>query len=129
MLLHIDFSENYTCKYNIEIRSVHFGESNMQTTLHTSMLYTATEVVPFVTLSEYMRHDPWATWAHLKPIVEDAHKTNQQIDSAYSLSDGPVTQYKSKANVYLLSSLPFQWSMEYVNWSWKRSNWWSGWNS
>ena len=116
MLLHIDFSKNYTCKYNTEIQSVHFGASNMQT-LHTGMLYTATKVVPFATLSESMRHDPSAIWAHLKPIVEDAHKTNPQIDSACFLSDGPVTQCKSKANFYLLSSLPFQWGIKYPNWS------------
>ena len=72
---------------------------------------------PFATLSESMRHDPSATGAHLKPIVEDARKTNSQIDSAYFLSDGPVTQYKSKANFYLLSSLPFQWGIKYVSWS------------
>ena len=86
------------------------------------MLYTATEVVPFATLSESMRHDPSAIWAHVKPIVEDARKTNREshIDSAFFLSDGPVTQYKSKANFYLVSSLPFQWAMKYVNWSfWK----------
>ena len=113
MLLHIDFRENYTCNYNKEIYSVLFGASNMQTTLHTSMLCTATEIAPFATLSESMRHDLSAIWAHLKPIVEDAHKTNPHIDSAYFLSDGPVTQYKSKANFYLLSSLPFQWGMKY----------------
>ena len=61
MFLHIDFSENYTCKYNTEIQSVHFGAPNMQTTLHTGMLCTATEVVPFATLSESMCHDLSAT--------------------------------------------------------------------
>ena len=104
MLLHIHFSENYTYKHNTEIQSVHFGASNMQTTLHTGMLYTATEVVPFATLSESMYHDPSAIWTHLKPIVEDARNTNSQIDSAYFLSDGPVTQYKS--NQLLLAFAP-----------------------
>ena len=42
----------------------------------------------------------------MKPIVEDARKANPQIDSAYFLPDGPVTQYTSKANFYLLSSRP-----------------------
>ena len=50
-------------------------------------------------------------------IVEDARKTNPKIDFAYCLSDGPVTQYKRKANFYLLPSLLFQWGMKYINWS------------
>ena len=53
MLLQVDFSENYTCKYNTEIQSVHFGAPNMQTTLPTGMLYKATEVVPFATVRVY----------------------------------------------------------------------------
>lgn len=87
----------------------------MQTTLHTGMMYTATEIVQFATLPESMRHDPSAIWAHLTPIVEDARKANPHIDSAYFLSDSPVSQYKSKANFYLLSSLPFQWGMKCFN--------------
>ena len=33
-LLHIDFCENYVCKYSEEIQSVHFGGSHQQASLH-----------------------------------------------------------------------------------------------
>ena len=33
-ILHIDFSENYLCKYQEEIQSVHFGASKKQISIH-----------------------------------------------------------------------------------------------
>ncbi|KAL2095619.1 hypothetical protein ACEWY4_007767 [Coilia grayii] len=38
-LIHIDFSENFTCRYGAEIQSVHFGSSHEQAVLHTGVLY------------------------------------------------------------------------------------------
>ncbi|KAH0567795.1 hypothetical protein KQX54_013988 [Cotesia glomerata] len=39
VLIHIDFSENYCCKYREEIQAVHFGGGRQQVTLHTGVLY------------------------------------------------------------------------------------------
>ncbi|KAL4713895.1 hypothetical protein ACJJTC_015549 [Scirpophaga incertulas] len=39
-LLHIDFSENYGCKYGSEIQSAHFGGSKEQLSLHTCLYYS-----------------------------------------------------------------------------------------
>lgn len=38
-IIHIDFSENYSGKYNSEVQSVHFGGSRKQFTFHTSVIY------------------------------------------------------------------------------------------
>lgn len=38
-MLHVDFSENYGCKYAAEVQSAHFGGSKPQISLHTSVLY------------------------------------------------------------------------------------------
>lgn len=59
-LLHVDFSENYSCKYSQEIQSVHFGGSHQQASLHTGVLYTAAEQSPvtFCSISRSRRHDP-----------------------------------------------------------------------
>ncbi|XP_048006034.1 uncharacterized protein LOC125241546 [Leguminivora glycinivorella] len=35
----VDFSENYQCKYNQEVQSMHFGSSRQQITLHTGVAY------------------------------------------------------------------------------------------
>ncbi|KAL1258954.1 hypothetical protein QQF64_009531 [Cirrhinus molitorella] len=38
-LIHVDFSENYACKYSSEIQAVHFASNQHQATLHTGVLY------------------------------------------------------------------------------------------
>lgn len=38
-LIHIDFSENYGCKYSEEVQSAHFGGSKSQLSLHTVVVY------------------------------------------------------------------------------------------
>lgn len=38
-LLHIDFSENYNCKYAKEAQGAHFAQSKPQLSLHTSVFY------------------------------------------------------------------------------------------
>jgi len=40
-LIHVDFSENYMCKFSSETQSVHFGASRQQASLHTGVIYTA----------------------------------------------------------------------------------------
>lgn len=39
ILLHIDFSENFSCKYFEEIQSIHFGASRKQISIHTGVTY------------------------------------------------------------------------------------------
>lgn len=39
VLIHVDFSENYSLKYAEEIQSVHFGGGREQVTLHTGVIY------------------------------------------------------------------------------------------
>lgn len=45
-LIHVDFSENYICKYSAEIQAVHFGASHQQATLHTGVLYVHSNSSP-----------------------------------------------------------------------------------
>ena len=40
-VIHVDFSENYNCKYHGEVQSVHFGASHQQSSLHTVVLFRA----------------------------------------------------------------------------------------
>lgn len=74
ILIHVDYSENYCCKYNEEIQAVHFGGGRKQITMHTGVLYlrkdNAIKPVSFCSLSSDNRHDTMAVWAHLKPIFE-----------------------------------------------------------
>ncbi|CAH2009759.1 unnamed protein product [Acanthoscelides obtectus] len=43
IVLHIDFSENYSCKCFEEVQCHHFGGSRKRVTLHTGVMYTKTE--------------------------------------------------------------------------------------
>lgn len=76
VLIHMDFSENYGCKYGKEIESAHFGGSKPQVSLHTIVLYyrcKETNLVKskcFCTVSASLRHDSSAICGHLKPISE-----------------------------------------------------------
>lgn len=51
LFLHVDFSENYKCKYSAEPQSVHFGASRKQITLHTGVIYGKDFKEGFCTLS------------------------------------------------------------------------------
>lgn len=80
VICHIDFSENYLLKYNEEIQSFHFGGSRQQISLHTGVLYfydhETKEVIhkSFCTISENIKHDASAIWAHLQPVLNMAQE-------------------------------------------------------
>lgn len=118
IIIHIDFSENYCCKYNEEIQSVHFGPSQTHVTLHTGVVYFKGEcTLSFCTVSDNNKHGPPATWAHLKPILAHVKDVHSTIDTVYFVSDGPTTQYRCKANFYLLSSYFFYLGFKIGNWT------------
>lgn len=107
VLLIIDFSENYECKYNQEIQSSHFGASKKQITLHTAVLYYKenqdVKCLSFATVSESLRHDASVVWAHLCAILDEVQKILPDVKSIHFQSDGPTTQYRNKTNFYLFS--------------------------
>lgn len=114
-IVHIDFSENWTCKYASAIQSTHFGAANQQVTLHTGVLYTHLGTSSFCTLSPSKRHDPVAIWAHLLPIMKDLRQ--KDITVVRFFSDGPTTQYRNRSNIYLFSSLLFDMGFDGATWN------------
>ncbi|CAK1603667.1 unnamed protein product [Parnassius mnemosyne] len=73
--IHIDFSENFTCKYHKEIQAMHFIKE--QITLHTGVIYIKGEKKPisFCSISADNQHNPEAIWAHLDPVLQHIKKT------------------------------------------------------
>lgn len=118
-LLHIDFSENYICKYGKEIQSVHFGGSHQQASLHTGVLYTSGEQAPhtFCSISPSRRHDPVAIWAHLDPVLKVVRERHPQVSRLHFFSDGPATQYRQKGNFFYLSTEPFKYDFKEITWN------------
>lgn len=110
--LHIDFSENYSCKYFEEVQSHHFGGSRNQVSLHTGVIYrrgadNKIEVTSFCTVSGNLSHNPAAIWAHLHPIFASVHDKFPEVNILHVFSDGPATQYRQKQNFYLICTKLF----------------------
>lgn len=117
MLLHVDFAENYLCKYASEIQAVHFGDSHQQVSLHTVVAYIKGAQSSYCTLSSSFRHDPSAIWAHLRPVLHHLKENNPSIKVLHLVSDGPTTQYRSKKNFFFLSTEPFKMGFKRVTWN------------
>ena len=60
-IIHIDVSENFSCKFGSEIKSVHFGGSHIQVTLHTGVLYVGDVNQP-ISLCTLYTVSVQATW-------------------------------------------------------------------
>lgn len=118
VVLHIDFSENFSCKLNSEVQAFHFGGSRKQATVHTCVAYTAHCTQSYATISASLRHDERAVWAHLEPVLKDVMENhNPKPKILHVMSDGPVTQYRNKKNFYLLSTIPFLSGFKQVTWN------------
>ena len=97
IIVHVDFAENYCCKYGKEVQSVHFGASRAQITLHTGVLYSYGRAPQtFCTISEVTEHGSIPILAHLRKILEPYVAENPEVTTIHFLSDGPSTQYKNK---------------------------------
>lgn len=109
VLIHCDFSENYSAKYGTEIQSFHFGGSRSQYTLHTVQIYyrkdTYSQLISksLCTLSECNDHNAMSIWAHLNPIFQFIRENCSQIEVVHFLSDAPSTQYRNRTLFYLFA--------------------------
>ena len=114
ILLHIDFSENYSCKYSSEIQSTHFGSSKRQISIHTGVAYTRDKTVSFATVSDCLKHGPAAIWAHLDPVLNHLRDMSPKpLKLIHFVSDGPTTQYRSKTKFFHFSKKIY----EYGTWN------------
>ena len=104
-LIHVDFSENYTCKMSSEIQSMHFGASKPQISLQTGIYYVGQNISStFATVSDDLDHSPPGIWAHLSPVLKEIKTKFPSVDTVHFFSDGPVTQYRQKGNFFLWST-------------------------
>lgn len=109
--VHVDFSENYSLKFAAEVQSFHFGASRQQISLHTSVAYThnfstgSITPISVCTISDCLRHDASAIWAHLVPLVQHILHVNPFIDTLHFLSDSPSSQYRNKYMFFIISQI------------------------
>lgn len=111
-VIHIDFSESYTCKYSSE----KLGSGPLwlltQATLHTGVFYIGgeKEAICFSTVSPSKHKSPPAIWEHMKPVLNYLQATYPGVSVLHFLSDGPCTQYKQKREFRKTRSE--RWNME-----------------
>lgn len=109
--LHVDFSENYSLKFAAEVQSFHFGGSRQQVSLHTSVAYThnftsgLVTPISVCTISDCLRHDAAAIWAHLVPLIQHVIEINPFIETLHFLSDSPSSQYRNKNMFFIISQI------------------------
>jgi hypothetical protein len=110
VLIHMDFSENYGCKYGKEIQSAHFGGSKPYISLHTLVLYYRCKETNLIkskclcTVSACLRHDSSAICAHLKPISEITKEIVPDLKEVNFLSDSVTNQYRNKKMFFLIKT-------------------------
>lgn len=125
LLLHVDFSENYVCKYFREIQSVFYGSSKKQLTLHTGVLYykkgSETEQECFCTLSECRRHDAPAIMAHLEKALEYSEEFVPRITNLYVLSDSPTNQYRNRSIFFFMQNELINYCENSLNWNYSEA--------
>lgn len=128
ILIHVDFSENYVCKYSEEVQSAHFGGSKPQVSLHTVIVYYRPffneAIIPltFCTMSDDLRHDPVAICAHLDLVITEIKKIVPQLTTVHFLSDSPTTQYRNKKMFYLMACyLTKQMNVGVLRWHYSES--------
>lgn len=95
VIIHIDFSENFTCKYLKEIQAMLFIKD--QITLHTGVIYLKNlkDPISFCTISPSNEHGPEAIWSHLDPILKYTKSDFPNTHLYLALfSDRPTTQYR-----------------------------------
>ena len=61
-------------------------------------------------------------WALLEPILKELRATCPQITVLHVISDGPCTQYRNKANVYFLSTVPFLSNFTQITWNYSEKS-------
>lgn len=117
-MVHVDFSENFNCKYHSKIQSVDFGTSHAQASLHTVILYNKSQQpVCLCTISSNLEHGPVGIWAHLKPVLRYIRMEFPQVQHLTFWSDGPSSQYKQNMTFLLLSTVRFAMGFMSIGWN------------
>lgn len=99
LVVHVDFSENYNCKYGTEIQVIHFGGNRPQICLHTGVLYRESKPKCFCTVSPNLDHNQYAILIHLQAVLGEY---TDEIEHLHFVSDSPATQYRNQFMFHIM---------------------------
>ena len=81
------------------------------------MIYRKDGHKSFASISDSLRHDPAAIWAHMKPVLLELRQLHPQVTDVHFFSDGPTPQYSNKQNFYLLSTQIYKLGFRCATWN------------
>ena len=111
LLIHFDFSENYSFFYQDEIQSAHWVSKSC--TLYTALAYfiykDEKRTVPIVVVSNYMQHDKYAVAVFNEKIIEkiQCDYPDFKISRLIYQSDGTGQHFKQKYSICIAMFQPF----------------------
>lgn len=121
----VDWSMNFEGKYTKEIHATHFGASKTQISLHTGVFFYVhagkIEMESFCTVSDSLRHDACAVWAHLQPVIGKIKSMVPDVEEISYQSDGPTTQYRNKTNFFLFNHFSDEYELKNASWHFSES--------
>jgi hypothetical protein len=117
LAMHIDFSENYLCKFGTEVQAAHFGHHN-SIVLHQGIIYEyGKDPQAFCTISDDNRKTASAIAAHLTSILCDSLSgSSRKWLKLIIFSDSPSSQYRNKKTIFLTDYLRAQLGFEEFEW-------------
>lgn len=80
LLTHIDFAENYVCKYDNKVQSIHF---HVNKSLLTGIAYSSGLKEALCTVTLELDHSAFAVLAHLTPVLQHYLHKNQKIENLH----------------------------------------------
>lgn len=107
IVLQVDFSENFAFKYQNEIQSAHWA--NSQCTLFTGYSWIKEkEGKSYVLVSECLDHSKISIFSYMMIILKDLKNSFPDIEEVAIFSDGVSSQFKQRflfSNLYLFEKL------------------------
>ncbi|XP_048581390.1 uncharacterized protein LOC125561309 [Nematostella vectensis] len=108
-VIQVDFAENYSCKFQDEIQSAHWAQTNV--TLFTVAIWTKPKDAErvcesHVIVSDELKHDKNAVAVFMWQVISDFVKQRHpEVTKVYIFSDGPSSQFKNRFIVSFLHKL------------------------
>ncbi|KAK0139480.1 hypothetical protein N1851_023799 [Merluccius polli] len=114
--IHIDFSENYACKWSSEIQAAQFG--GVTPTGHLAYRCAIHGPKCHTYLFLYARQKgPAAIWEHLRQVLTYIKQEHPAVKVLHFLSDGPCSQYLQRGNFFLFSTELHKWGFTQGTWN------------
>ena len=102
VVLHMDFSENNSCKTLEEIQSAYWNQTSV--TLHPIVVYTDSGHQSYVFVSDDLNHNASAVVTFVKKIIEDVKALIPEVECIHYWTDSPTSQYWNRSIFHLLAN-------------------------